>query len=325
MRIGFDKANFDQLAALWNDVYPEKFAVDAEILRRNTVDSHLFDWGSSIIEVDNGVPIAFLAVKKSAAPLFRGPDPDQAHITALAFRNPLCAVDLMSYAKKLLLNRGVYKLIFGQDTRHFFPGCPEEMSSLRDFLMVEGFEEGSEQVDLEADLAQYDPPSDVLMPLSSYPGLEAESGPSVKPISDEHRDLLREFLEREFPGRWRYDTFAKISEEERSDFVYGLFIDGRIEGFAITQDWTHRLPIAGCVWRKNLGDQWGGLGPIGVSKSLRGQGYGDALLAASLLGLKQRGVRRCIIDWTNLVDFYGKHGFDVSRRYKTFTLQLTQN
>jgi len=66
----------------------------------------------------------------------------------------------------------------------------------------------------------------------------------------------------------------------------------------------HRLP-----------KPWGQLGPIGVSKDARGKGYGGALLDAGLRYLRDQGVRGCVIDWTDLVDFYGKFGFKPYREY----------
>jgi predicted N-acetyltransferase YhbS len=53
---------------------------------------------------------------------------------------------------------------------------------------------------------------------------------------------------------------------------------------------------------------------------VRGFGWGGALLAAGLMELQRRGVQRCIIDWTTLADFYGKHGFEKSRIYRSAKL-----
>jgi predicted N-acetyltransferase YhbS len=61
---------------------------------------------------------------------------------------------------------------------------------------------------------------------------------------------------------------------------------------------------------------WGQLGPIGVSQDTRGKGYGGALLDAGLRYLRDQGVRGCVIDWTDLVDFYGKFGFKPYRKYQ---------
>src|SRR5687767_8038160 len=111
MRVGFDKADFEQLAELARSFLPERYRIDAELLKANTVDSPLFDWGASCIETGDDGPVGFVAIKRSANPrLYKGPDPDQAHVTMLAYRDPNTGIDIMAHAKGVLRNRGVYKL-----------------------------------------------------------------------------------------------------------------------------------------------------------------------------------------------------------------------
>jgi GNAT superfamily N-acetyltransferase len=128
------------------------------------------------------------------------------------------------------------------------------------------------------------------------------------------------FFEREFPGRWRYDMLWKVEKEGSYHGIVGLIYKGEVHGFASIQDQSTRFPFGGGVWRQDLGAHWGSLGPIGVSQSVRGFGWGGALLAAGLMELQRRGVQRCIIDWTTLADFYGKHGFEKSRIYRSAKL-----
>lgn len=316
MRIDFLRADFDALADCWSRFFPPRYRVDAAMIRRNTVESPVFDWGASFIETGPEGVLGFVAVKKSANPsLYGGPDPDQAHISAIAFTDPQLGVDLLAQSKRVLRDRGVYKLVFGQDSRHFFPGCPEDFPLLRSFLQVEGFQERGTEVDLERDLADYQPKPGTLE------ALERECA-EVRPVQPDEAEALHAFLSREFPGRWTHDVMHKIEQEGRADFVYALWVNGQVNGFAHTQDWTHRLPVCGAVWHLDLGPNWGALGPIGVSKALRGRGLGDALLSASLAGLRDRGARRTIIDWTTLVGYYGRHGFEVARRYHTLGLLL---
>jgi len=309
---GFDGADYGQLAEQWCNFYPEKWAVDAEQIRFNTQGSSVFDWGASQI-YDGGKDFGFAIVKKSANPsLFKGPDPDQYHLSAIVFTDPKVGVDLLASVKRILKSRGCAKLVFGQDSQHFFPGVPVDLPVLRDFLTVEGFQFGGDCFDLERDISTYEPKPGTLEKLTG--------GVSVEPIALGQAEALDAFLKLEFPGRWNHDVMAKIKLEGRSDFVYGLFIDGSIEGFAFTQDFTHKYPVCGAVWHVALGEKWGALGPIGLSAAMRGKGLGDALLAASLVGLKNRGVHNMIIDWTTLDRYYGGHGFHIARRYNSAEL-----
>ena len=133
---------------------------------------------------------------------------------------------------------------------------------------------------------------------------------------------LTEFFEREFPHRWRYDVIRKFSLEEPGSSVFGMFVNGNLEGFALLQQAGCVCPIGGAVWHRSLGPNWGSLGPIGISEKIRGQGLGGALLDHALGQLAQDGAAQTIIDWTNLIDFYGKYGFEVTRTYRQMTRHL---
>lgn len=312
MRQSFRDADFDCLARLYNSYAPAKYALDADLIRFNTVESPLFDWGASCIAShEGGDGRAFIAVKRSAGGrLYKGPDPDQAHITLLAYTDPRIAIDLMADVKNCLRDRGVNKLIFGQDSRHFFPGCPEDFSVLHDFLMIEGFTEGGPCHDVERDLEGY---------VNPFPPVE---GFEFRTVSESDVDSLERFFDREFPDRWKFDAMGKIALEGNPGVVFGMFLEGEVEGFALLQDWTHQSVIGGSVWRSDLGERWGSLGPIGISSRLRGNGVGQALLGAALESLRDRGCRRTIIDWTSLLGYYGAHGFEVARTYRPMSLVL---
>lgn len=309
MRHTFQNADFDRLSEFWNGFYPGRYRIDADLLRRRTVDCPTFDWGASGIQIADGEILGFAIVKKAANRLYPGPDQDAVHLSAIAYREPEFGVDIMSDIKHLLTNRGIQRIIFGQDSGHFFPGCPTDCPSIQSFLMVEGFEPTGESVDLERDLTDYVNPA------------RKPKGDEYRRLTESDRDSLLAFLSQEFPGRWRHDVFSQI-DIQGIGTVFGLLRNGQVEGFALLQDWQQVHPIGGAVWRGDLGGHWGSLGPIGVSKAVRGQGSGNALLGAALEDLRDRGVRRCIIDWTTLVEFYGKHGFEPSRRYRSLSLRL---
>ena len=309
MKRSFQDADFGRLAEFWNGFAPEKYALTGEQIRLNTVDSPVFDWGASCILEGDGEILGFLALKKSAASLYKGPDKDVAHLTMVAYCESQYGVDLMTEVKRMLVNRGLSKLQFGQDSRHFFPGCPTDFPTLTGFLTVEGFAKSGEAVDLERNMADYEIPCSI------------PEGDEMRVLEAKDIPVLSEFFDREFPGRWKYDTLKKV-EIEGPSCVFVLAHGDRIDGFALIQDHSNKAPIGGAVWNCSLGQNWGALGAIGIAKDLRGLGSGNALLGAALLEQKRRGVDRCIIDWTGLVDFYGKHGFEVTRRYAAMGLSL---
>lgn len=297
---------------LWETFYPARYHITPDLFHSHTFESPVFDWGASQVLVEEGRVVAFATVKKSATPsLYAGGDPDRYHLQSIAFERPTHGGELLDAVLRTIRQRGGTELVFGQDSLHFFPGVPQQCGMLKGFLELARFETKGQTFDLENDLSAYDPPERV-----------DASGFEFRRAKDQDMGAILEFFASEFPLRWCYDIRAKM-EVEGADTIFGMFEGDRCHGFSLLQDWSGcELPIGGAVWHLDLGEKWGSLGPIGISKEVRGRGLGDALLRESLLDLKARGAQKTIIDWTNLFDFYGAHGFTVARTYDQLFLDL---
>ncbi len=308
------REDLPQLADLWAKFYPSRYHVSADLISFNAFDSGLLDWGASAVcESIDGNLLGFVLIKKSGAAYYKGPDPDTAHLSALAFSEPGIGVEMMEHVKRTLRNRGFASLVFGMDWRHFFPGAPTDFPALHNFLTIEGFQAGGEAVDLERDMETY---------VNPFPPKFEDL--AFRPVGVADVPALKDFFEREFPGRWCFDVMKKIEAEGGPSMVFGMFGPDRCEGFALLQNSSCASTIAGAVWHLDLGENWGSLGPIGISKDRRGNGEGNALLGAALEHLRDLGTRRAIIDWTTLVKFYRGHGFEVARTYRSMTLRLEE-
>lgn len=309
MRLSFRQLPLGDAVAFWNVTVPPEWSVDVATLANCVVGCPCFDWGTSGAWMADGEIVALAWVKKSASMAYRGPDPDTAHLSAIAFRDAPAAADLLADIKHLLRQRGVAALQFGRDARHLFPGVPETWPGMADFLMIEGFVPSrveTECVDLTADLT----------------GLNPKPCALVRRCRQEDRGLLLAFMEREFPGRWTFDVLDKLTHEPDPDFVVLLEVGGVIQGFAVIQDSTHRLRLAGAAVVGSLKSPWAAVGPIGIAKELRGRGFGSQLLEGVLAELKQAGVRSVRVDWTHLTDWYSRFGFAIERRYQPMHLDL---
>ncbi|MES1227260.1 MAG: hypothetical protein ABUL72_01235, partial [Armatimonadota bacterium] len=79
----FRRANFSDLANLWSNYFPPRYHVDPELLKLNTVDCPVFDWGASLIHAPDGPPQGFVVVKKpGAGRLYPGDRTDSAYLCA---------------------------------------------------------------------------------------------------------------------------------------------------------------------------------------------------------------------------------------------------
>ena len=121
-------------------------------------------------------------------------------------------------------------------------------------------------------------------------------------------------MRREFGGRWRYECEEFLRNNGRiSDYIL-LWSERGVDGCCQLRFEDSSSPLER-FYPYRLPRPWGQLGSIGVSADRRGRGYGALLLDGGLRQLREHGVAGCVIDWTGLLDFYGKFGFKPYREY----------
>lgn len=312
-------ALIEQAAELWEKFFDRKYAVPAWLIQQKVEHCPVNDPENTLAVVREDKVQAFIILNSSPAPsLFHGPDPDVAHIAALCFKHADDAVDLLSRVKRNLKSQGVLHLMYGSGVCHFFPGVPEDCGPLRDLLSVEGFHHRDPVHDVERDLHDYVEPIAI-----TEKRREPEAANfSTRRIGDADVTGLIQFLRREFPGRWQHDMTQMLALQPDPRFLFGFFMEEELVGFCMVQDASSKAFINGSVWQASLGDRWCALGPIGLSEKLRGQGRGGVFLADILNQLRDEGFRRCLVDWTVRLRYFGDHGFTVTRTYVPRMLTL---
>lgn len=214
---------------------------------------------------------------------------------------------LLQWAEAWHKQQGSVSITIGASLRPFVPGVPESLRTV-EFFEKYGYgvrpEHVQKQWDVAADLGRYKPPRSV----REIEGL-------VRPAQRSDYDALLAFLQREFPDFWRYQFERLVAEGGRISDYMVLWTERGIDGCCILTFEDSLQPIER-FYPYRLPRPWGQLGSIGISADRRGQGFGAALLDASLRRLLNNGVNGCVIDWTDLLDFYKKFGFVPYRAYR---------
>jgi GNAT superfamily N-acetyltransferase len=219
--------------------------------------------------------------------------------------------ELLRWAEGWLSAKGCKRIQLGGSYRWFVPGLPQSLEAHLSFFTRNGYSLQTEEWDVEHDLTNYVSPRDTSHLRGSF--LAAQQN-DIEP--------MREFFARNFAGRWSEEFEQHIRDGARISDYHVLWIDGAVEGFALlTFDDSARTLDR--FFMHGMSQPRGQLGAIGVSERVRGRGYGGALLDAGLRRLKDAGIRGCVIDWTDLVDFYAKFGFRPRRKYLTLAKELT--
>lgn len=225
---------------------------------------------------------------------------------------------LMAGAERWLAEQGRSHITVGGGVRPFGPGVPVELNTTP-FFVRHGYTEldagGEPQIthDMAADLSHYRPPAD----LRQLPA-------AARPAQRGQEKHLLAFLEAEYPGRWLYEAEQFLREDggRVSDYML-LWTEAGVQGACLLTFPDSVRPLER-YYPYSLPKPWGQVGSIGVSAALRGQGYGSLLLDASLRRLHDNGVNGCVIDWTDLLDFYARFGFKPLRSYHLLTKHAAQ-
>jgi GNAT superfamily N-acetyltransferase len=213
--------------------------------------------------------------------------------------------ELVHWAEAWLKERDCRRIRIGGNLRPFLPGLPYAMRENAIFFEKLSYQPSHDQpyeYDIARSLKNY-------QPIYSKPA-DVELSPMQ--CGEEH--LLLDFLHREYPGRWEFEAREFIKNGGRaSDFLL-LRANSDVQGFCRLTLADSERPIER-FYPQRLPPPWGQYGPLGLSKSVRGQGLGGYLIDAAAVHMQSLGVDGCVIDWTSLVELYGKFGFKVYNQY----------
>ncbi|WP_066138703.1 GNAT family N-acetyltransferase [Haladaptatus sp. R4] len=301
----------------WNRTHPE-FSIPERLVSQNVFAP--FDgmdvtaWGG----FENDELVAFVLGKRltEAVPdfadgtvgwisLFADDSDDDTHL----------ASELLATVERDMAARGVTRLRFGGDPGQFLPGVPTEFDTLRESLREAGFSPDGTYFDLKGDLATYESPPRIADVGSAWPNLTLERvGANTEP--------LFAFLSEQFPGRWLYEArnFARVPGG--ADDYWLLRNDGKAVGFGRTNTPESGYRGGNVNWVDRFDGRVCGLGPLGIDEAYRGHGWGLWLVATLAERYRDAGYDHMIIDWTDLVGYYAKLGFEPWVAYESFTKEL---
>jgi len=190
-----------------------------------------------------------------------------------------------------------------------WPGIPEDLSECTGFFERMGWSVSYRVCDLVRDVRDFKIPTDLAHRMS-------ENGIELRPTAETEIQAVIDFEARHFPGGWQREFVYKTAKGEYGDMLAAWEEGKGVVASLMMYSPTSPIPSVNLVWKEMLGKDVGGMGAVGVAESERGRGIGLALVAWGSEILKQRGAGNVMIDWTGLVDFYGKVGYMPWRWYR---------
>jgi len=298
----------------WNGIIGEQFPMRKELWIQNTLmDPNILSEGSVAV-FEEGDLVGFVVSKVYQEELPAVMPKETGWIQCLLvreeFRNRGIGSELLRIAEEAISNLNSRELMIGRDPQHYVPGIPlSEEASIR-FFERRGYEKETIETDLICHVKDMDVVS--LHNHETY----------YRVLNKDDQAELISFLSTAFPGRWHYEALKYFELGGQGREFIGLFIDGTMKGFCRINDPSSPTIAQNVYWSPLFNGATGGIGPLGIERSVRGNQLGLDLVKAASNELIKRGMEHMIIDWTQLTEFYGKLGFTPWKQYQTMSKRL---
>ncbi|NOU88490.1 GNAT family N-acetyltransferase [Paenibacillus sp. LMG 31460] len=314
-----NEVHLGEISTLWNRELGEAFPMRLRLLRQNIAQDRNWLREGSWVALEPGTNrvIGFVIAKIARADAVRAGIPQglgwlQALLVDSAHRGRGVGRALLLRAEAALREVGATRIQLGNDLHsRIFPGVPEELGEARAWFERQGY-------------AYQDTVHDLLLAYAAEDAvsLPAAPGATFRVAEPADRDALHAFMARCFPGAWAYQHRDYWERGGTGRELVVLERDGAIVGFCRMNDSASPLLAQNIYWTPLFDEELGGIGPLGIDESCRGLKYGISIVQAAIHYLRERGVRRIVIDTTPFVDFYGKLGYRTWKSYAKYAKAL---
>lgn len=314
--IPWNMDRLQDLVNLWNKELGESFPMRTELFEQNSfADLNVFFEGSQIAVDNNDNVIGFIVVKRWQEQLDVGMSWKTAWIQALLvdrqFRNRGIGSTLLNHAESAFKANGMDNVLLGRDPWHYFPGIPAQFEDTAGWFEHRGFKKQDRDYDLTCSYDDTDK--------RSVPDME---GVVFSLLKKEDKAHFLAFLHRCFPGRWEYEAIHYFQKGGTGREFVVLKKDEQIIGFCRINDSDSPLIAQNVYWAPLFDEELGGIGPLGIDSKERKNGYGLAIVEAAVAYLRNRNIHSILIDWTGLVEFYNKLGYEIWQGYDSYKKSL---
>lgn len=299
----YDKV--EQIYQIWNAEYGNIFPISAELFNRNIENVYM---KASYVAIDDGKLIGFV-IGKVWHDVYEIKGYNEIGWISLIYVTPKyrklgIGTSLLNASIDALKDYGVSIINIGKDYNNFFPGLPIDLIKYQTWFQNRGFEYTYQT----HDLISRNNKNKLKIVNNNYKFISAK---------DFDKNLVIKFIEKNWPGRWTKEAIDYYANGGNGN-EYLICLNDKNEICAFSKvcfPTTFVKHISNShTWRARF-EALGGIGPLGVAPSYRGNHLGYDIVAAAVNSLIDAGVTEIIIDWTGLLDFYRKLGFEVWKSY----------
>ncbi|WP_051556726.1 GNAT family N-acetyltransferase [Alkalihalobacterium bogoriense] len=282
--------------SLWNEEYSKSYPISDRLFIQNSPFSALCKQSSSFAFNEHGEMVGFILVKVQN-------NNHYIHLLFVkkAFRNKGIGTALLKKAEN---DFSQFPIFVGTDMYHYFPGIPLEWKDVHEWFEKRGYTKDEPVFDMKNEYSPTEPSPSIQSPYT------------IQFASLEDKEPFLSFLQQHFGSRW-HDEAVDYFQAGGTGKEFSLLKDkGSIIGFVRHNQLDSPLIGSNLNWAPLFHTPHvGGIGPLGIDPAYRKQGLGEVIVNAAIVALQKSGITTMLIDWTHLVDFYKKFGYDVWKSY----------
>lgn len=298
----------------WNAEYGPIFPISKELFERNLSNASM---SASYVALENDDLVGFIICKFWSDKFYIDLYDESAWISLFyvkeCYRKQGVGSELLErveYETKKLRKKHLY---IGKDYLNFFPGLPVDLKSSAAWFEKRGFTRPYDTYDLIRTIK--------LDSLDKIPLRNQNINYRVCNIND--KDKLINFVKENWPGRWLKETIDYFDNGGTGkEYVIGLDKETICAFAKIGLPTTDTSLISYSLTWRNRFAALGGIGPLGVGLPYRKKNIGFDIVAFATNTLIDNKVSDIIIDWTGLLDFYRRLGYEVFKSYFYMTKEL---
>ena len=315
--INYSKKYQSDIINLWNSEVGFIFPITEDMFNQNISNSKYFNMDASFVCLDGEKVVGFILCKVYDNNNIIEKYFDTAFISLMyvARENRKQGIGsfILEKAEEVLKKMNIKKINVGSDIDNFFPGIPNDFDNLTDvFFRKRGYNLAGYTHDLvrcinERNEQNYNI-NDILSKIDGFTIRYAKK-------SDEKKVL--DFFKKCFYGRWYYEAKEYFDNNDIKE-EYLIVIDDKkdvVVGFLRTNKGLIDKISYNIMWKKRF-NKLLGFGPLGVDIEYRKRGLAMSLLKYGTIEAYKDNFSDILIDWTGLVEFYQKLGFEVWKCYQ---------
>lgn len=301
--------DYSLLQDLWNQELKFMYPISNFIFNQNVINCKYFDKDSSVVALYDNEPIGFVISKvwdnDERVIKYQSIGFISLFYVARKFRRQGVGSKMFEIVEEKFKHLGKSEIWIGKDINNFFPGIPVDFNNLTpNFLAKIGYDIGSCTHDV---ISKY-------FDKEMLHNIHNKDTFKFKFVEEKDVNETKDFFLRCFPGRWQYEFEEYCKFGSFNDDYLVVYDQEKVIGFVRIS--TTNVPVYPyhIVWYQKF-ENLGGLGPLGVDRDYRKHHLGSDLIKLGITALLKRGVKEILIDWTGLLDLYGKYGFEVWKSY----------